>query len=88
MVAERAYGQEDYYSGSFTGEELNNIILDERLKELQLEGKAWFDLIRFDQVFDRVWSLEGKENEQNILLWPVNSSTLNRNPNLEQTQGY
>lgn len=88
MVAERAYGQEDYYSGSFTREELDNIILDERLKELQIEGKAWFDLIRFDQVFDRVWSLQGRENEQNILFWPVNFGSLNRNPNLEQTPGY
>lgn len=88
MVAERAYGQEDYYSGSYSQEELDNIILNERLKELQIEGKAWFDLIRFDRVFERVWSLQGREDEQNVLLWPVSFSSLNRNTNLEQTPGY
>lgn len=87
-IAERAYGQENYYSGTYSQEELDEIILDERIKELATEGKSWFDLIRFDKAFERVWSLNGREGEENILLWPVHQNSINTNPNIEQTPGY
>jgi hypothetical protein len=64
------------------------ILLDERLKEHATEGKAWFDLIRMGQVFDRVESLKGRENELNILLWPVDNASINTNPAIKQTPGY
>lgn len=87
-IAKRAYNQDNYYSGSYSKEELDEIILDERLKEFFTEGKSWFDLIRFDKAFERVVWLEGRENEQNILLWPISQTTINLNPNIEQTPGY
>ena len=66
----------------------DEIILNERLKEFATEGKAWFDLIRFGKVFERVETLKGRENEQNILLWPVNDASINTNKNITQTPGY
>jgi hypothetical protein len=88
LIAERAYGQADFYSGTFSREDLDEIILDERMKEFSSEGKVWFDLIRFDRAFERVWSLQGKENEAGVLLWPLNFDSINRNPNLVQNPGY
>ena len=87
-IAERAYGQADYYPGPYTQEELDAIILDERLKEFSAEGKSWWDMIRFDVAFDRVETLIGREGEENILLWPVNIESINSNPNITQTPGY
>jgi starch-binding outer membrane protein, SusD/RagB family len=87
-IAERAYGVANYYSGTYTQEELDDIILDERLKEFAAEGKSWWDLIRFDEAFNRVLSLIGREGEQNILLWPVHNNSINSNPNITQTVGY
>ena len=88
QIAKRAYGIDDYYSGTYSQTEIETILLDERLKEFATEGKAWFDLIRFGQVFSRVESLHGRENEENILLWPVNNESINTNPNIKQTPGY
>jgi hypothetical protein len=87
-VTERAYGTSDYYSGSFSQQELDEIILNERLKEFAAEGKSWWDLIRFGEVFERVATLNGRENEQNILYWPVDVASINRNPAIKQTPGY
>ena len=87
-IAKRAYGVDDFYSGVYTQAEIENILVDERLKELATEGKSWFDLIRLGQVFKRVDNLKGRENEQNILLWPVNTSSINTNPAITQTPGY
>lgn len=87
-IAKRAYGIENYYSGSYSKNELDNLILDERLKEFFNEGKSWWDLIRFGQVFTRVETLIGRENEQNILLYPVSRETLNSNTKVNQTEGY
>lgn len=87
-IARRAYGQDNYYSGSYSQEELDEIILNERLKEFSAEGKSWWDLVRFGDIFERVGSLQGRQGEENVLLWPVNSNSLNSNPNIEQTPGY
>ena len=87
-IAKRAYGVDDFYSGTYSQIEIENILVDERLKELATEGKSWFDLIRTGQVFNRVDNLKGRENEQNILLWPVNTSSINTNPAITQTPGY
>ena len=87
-VAKRAYGVSKYYDGSYTKDELLKIILEERLKEFASEGKAWFDLIRFGKSFEYIPSLKGRENEKDILLWPVAQETINKNTNIEQTEGY
>jgi hypothetical protein len=88
QIAKRAYGTENYYSGDYSQTEMETILLDERLKEHATEGKAWFDLIRMKQVFNRVESLKGRENELNILLWPVDNASINTNPAIIQTPGY
>lgn len=88
QVAKRAYNIEDFYSNTYSQSDAENILLNERLKEFAAEGKAWFDLIRFGKVFERVESLKGRENELNILLWPVNNASINTNPAITQTPGY
>lgn len=87
-IAKRAYGIDNYYSSSLSKDSIDAAILNERLKEFAAEGKSWFDLIRFGVVFDRVKSLQGKEGQENILLWPINSESINSNPNITQTPGY
>lgn len=87
-AVERAYGTSEYYTGTYSREEMDEIILDERIKEFSTEGKAWFDLIRFGKAFERIHSLQGKENIQNVLLWPVSYNSINRNNKIVQTPGY
>ncbi len=88
LIAKRAYKIDDYYSG-LSSIEIDEAILEERLREFgSTEGKTWFDFIRFGVAFQKVQSLIGRESEQNILLWPVSSSSINTNPNITQTPGY
>lgn len=87
-VAERAYGIANFYSTGLPSDQIDHDILNERKKEFVSEGKIWWDLIRFGVVFDEVPSLAGREDEQNILLWPVHNNSINTNPNIIQTPGY
>ena len=87
-VAKRAYGVDDFYSDSLLPNEIDQEILNERMKEFVAEGKIWWDLIRFGVVFDKVPSLAGKESKINILLWPVHNNSINTNPNITPTEGY
>lgn len=86
-IAKRAYGLDNFYSGN-PPSDVDEAILEERLKEFAAEGKSWYDLIRFGVVFDRVATLNGRNNEQNILFWPVNDDSINSNPAIKQTPGY
>lgn len=87
-IAQRAYGETNYYPASLSGTALDEAILTERLKEFAAEGKSWWDYIRLGFAFTKIPSLVGRQDETNILLWPVNAGTLNGNPNIEQTEGY
>ena len=87
-IAKRAYGIDNYYPATLTAAEVNEKIIDERMKEFAAEGKIWWDFVRFGVAFAKVPSLIGRENEQNILLWPVNSASINGNPNIKQTPGF
>lgn len=87
-IAKRAYGEDNYYPNTLTTSEIDNLILKERMKEFAAEGKLWWDYIRFDVAFEKNPFLVGRENEQNILLWPVAQESINRNPNITQTPGY
>ncbi len=62
-------------------------ILKERLFELMLEGKRWWDLVRFNKVFDLVPSLQGKQDDK-YLLWPIGNEVLSLEPNIEQNPGW
>lgn len=62
-------------------------ILNERLFELMLEGKRWWDLVRFNKVFELVPSLQGK-NDDKYLIWPIANSVLSLEPKVEQNPGW
>jgi starch-binding outer membrane protein, SusD/RagB family len=89
-IAKRAYGVDDYYSSALSQVDVDDAILHERLIEFGAEGKSWFDIIRFGKAFDIIPSLVGRENEYegNILLFPVATGTISKNPNIEQTPGF
>ena len=87
-VAKRAYGKDDFYPADLSGEALNEAIFNERLKEFAAEGKSWWDYIRMGYAFIKIPSLVGRENETNILLWPISSACFEDNPNIRQTLGY
>lgn len=86
-IAKRAYG-EPIYNDNLSSSELKKNIITERKKEFAAEGKLWWDFIRLDAVFNENPYLKGRENETNVLLWPVSQSSINKNPNLTQTPGY
>lgn len=88
VIAERAYGVSNYYTAQDAAD-FKALLVKERLKEFPAEGKLWWDLIRLDEVFNVNPYLAGKENQTNILLWPVSQNSLNDNPNLGgQTEGW
>ncbi|MBV5342964.1 RagB/SusD family nutrient uptake outer membrane protein, partial [bacterium] len=87
-IAKRAYGVDNYYASTLSAAEVNDKILVERMKEFAAEGKTWWDFIRFGVAFTKVPSLVGRQNEQNILLWPVSSESINGNPKIKQTPGF
>jgi hypothetical protein len=84
-VAKRAYGVDNYYPKTLTKDEVTEKIIHERKKEFSAEGKLWWDYIRFGVAFRDVPSLVGRENERNLLLWPISQTSINKNPALEQT---
>ena len=86
QIAKRAYGVDNYYAKTLTAPQVDAYIMDERMKEFTAECKIWWDLIRMGMVFNRVATLNGRENSKNVLLWPIHYDSLNSNPNLEQTE--
>ncbi|WP_281324114.1 RagB/SusD family nutrient uptake outer membrane protein [Flavobacterium sp. IMCC34518] len=60
----------------------DDVILKERLKELAFEGKAWWDLVRFNKTAN-VPSMTGKQ-----VLFPISQNTINYNPKVTQNPGY
>ena len=86
QIAKRAYGKDNFYSAGKSKAEVLDIILLERKKEFLGEGKLWWDFQRLGVVFDEVATLKGRQNNKNILYWPVNQTSLNQNTNLKQTE--
>lgn len=88
-IAKRAYGVDNYYPSSMSKSDFVQALVKERMKEFPSEGKLWWDFIRLGVVFDKNPYLQGKENQQNILLWPLSQKSINDNPNLGgQTPGW
>ncbi|SHN31537.1 Starch-binding associating with outer membrane [Cyclobacterium lianum] len=90
QIRQRAYG-EQYPGHAYidAGQEANDdAILRERMLEFAFEGKRWFDLVRFDKAFERVPSLQGREDERHLLLWPISLGTISLNSKIEQNPGY
>ena len=89
-IRTRAYG-ENFSSFEFVSssqEENDEAILQERLFELAFEGKRWWDLIRFDKAFEKVPSLQGKEGQDYLLVWPITLETISLNSKITQNAGY
>ncbi|MCB0688722.1 MAG: RagB/SusD family nutrient uptake outer membrane protein [Saprospiraceae bacterium] len=86
----RAYGDNfaahEFISG--TQAENDEAILQERLFELIFEGKRWWDLVRFGKAFEKVPSLEGRDADTYLLLWPITESTISLNSKIQQNNGY
>lgn len=86
-VAERAYGVEDYYTTT-DYHAFKKALMTEYLKEFTAEGKSWWSYIRLGYAFTEIETLRGRQNETNILLWPITTSCMSENPNIRQTPGY
>ena len=87
-IAKRAYGQDNYYATTISAAEVKDAIITERKKEFCAEGKLWWDFIRLGVAFSENSYLRGRENEKNVLLWPISQNSINKNPTLKQTIGY
>ena len=91
-LREREYGN---VSGNITGAQLNlDFILDERARELYWECHRRTDLIRFGQFSTNgIWSWKGKVQSGTTTEYyrdwfPIPTSDLSANPNLQQNPGY
>lgn len=89
-IRERAYGEhfEDFRFVNQSQAENDEEILRERLFELAFEGKRWWDLLRFDQAFDKVPSLQERAGQRHLELWPISLGTISLNSRIEQNPGY
>jgi len=90
LVRQRAYGP-NFNSNVFvngTKAQNDDAILKERLFELLLEGKRWWDLVRFGKAFDIVPSLKGKQSQTHLLYWPIGVGMRTREPLVTETPGW
>lgn len=89
-IRKRAYGV-NYSAHMYVRRSIvenDQAILKERLLELTVEGKRWWDLIRFNKAFDLVPSLASRPVDNNLLLFPIAESTLSLEPKVKQNLGY
>lgn len=92
-LRERAYGST---SGDITAGQLTlPFILDERARELYIEGFRRTDLIRFGEftTSSYVWpwkggTASGRSVSSNLNLYPIPATDIASNPNLTQNTGY
>lgn len=89
-IRQRAYGAAfpTYEFVNGTKEANDAAILKERLLEFLLEGKRWFDLVRFGKAFELVPTLVGKDAQTHLLYWPIGLPTLTRETKVEETPGW
>lgn len=90
LVRQRAYGTSFSTHAFVNGSKVQNddAILKERLFELSLEGKRWWDLIRFGKAFELVPDLQGKQSKTHLLVWPIGTSLLSKETLVKETPGY
>lgn len=86
MVRSRA--QATPYTGG-GGADLKNFIYLERCRELIGEGHRYFDLIRTRRILSSEWTLNPLTLDQfnrGAWTWPIHSSALQNNPNMQLNQ--
>lgn len=91
----------DDYATSRT--DMENLVFDERQRELMFEGKRWFDLVRLSRrdgentrminkvlpkFQENVSVIRIKLSTQDILYWPYSKQELKQNPYLTQNPAY
>ncbi len=62
-------------------------ILNERARELYVEGHRRNDLIRFGKYLDARWEKD-EVSSDHVRLWPIPKDQIDANPNLKQNDGY
>ena len=95
LIAKRAYGKDNYYTSTAPADVLNNIV-HEYFMEFPAEGMIWWALIRTGKIWDMEPNSEipgqtfrtMQAKTPNILLWPILQSSINKNSNLHQIQGW
>lgn len=90
QIRKRAYGN-NYNLHTFvsSSKEVNdNLILKERLLELAFEGKRWWDLIRFGKAFSLVPSLQDRNGQEYLLLFPISRNILTNEPQVAPNPVY
>ncbi|GAA4749026.1 RagB/SusD family nutrient uptake outer membrane protein [Flavisolibacter ginsenosidimutans] len=90
MVRQRAYGS-NFSAHSFvngTKNQNDDAILKERLLELMVEGKRWWDLVRFGKAFQLVPSLQSRAGQDYLLLFPISNAVLAVETKVKQNPGY
>jgi len=90
LVRQRAYGTNfpahQFVNGSQAAND--DAILKERLLELMLEGKRWWDEVRFNKAFELVPALNVRPGDKNFLLFPIGSDVLSLEPKVTQNTGW
>lgn len=90
-VRQRAYGAK-YVSHKYphNGETAEDAILEERTKEFIAEGKRWYDIRRMKggELALQLQNTKDAKLKEQHLLWPIDDTTLQKDPLLEQTEGY
>lgn len=88
IIAKRAYGVADFYTEA-TRDAVLQALVNEYFLEFPAEGVIWWPLIRLDKIWDyNPELLAKKQNNPNILLWPISQSARNKNYKLNQTEGW
>lgn len=90
-VRQRAYGA-NFVAHKYPrgGETAEDAILEERMKEFIAEGKRWYDIRRMkdgEEALKLQNTTDAKLKEKR-LLWPIDDGTLQKDPLVEQTDGY
>ncbi|MBQ6964235.1 MAG: RagB/SusD family nutrient uptake outer membrane protein [Bacteroidaceae bacterium] len=82
---------------------MEDLVLDERQRELMFEGKRWYDLVRLSRregdnsrmiskvlpkFQENTSAIRIKLSTQDVLYWPYNRDELKQNPYLEQNPAY
>lgn len=85
-----------------SAQEMQELVLDERNRELMYEGKRWFDLVRkalrdkstenilfvADKLTNNSGAVKSKMATINTLFFPIAESELDANPHLRQNPAY